>query len=822
MLQDLRDAFRQWRRTPLVTAVALLSLALGIGANLALFSLVDALLFRTLPVHDPHSLIRVEVEDGPFGPVDAVVIPAVWAHVRDHQPFAATVFGAALERVNFAAGGEARYGFALQVSGNALDALGIGARLGRTIQPEDDGAGAPPVAMLSYGLWQREHGADPNVLGRTITIDGHAFTIVGVTPASFFGLEVGRQADVVLPLASASLLRDPEAVAASSAIRIYGRLVTGQTIEQATSTLRAWQPSLREATMPPPGPLADRHLNRPLGVASAAIGTSVLRSSYERPLLVLLGAVAMVLLIACANLAALVLARFSDRRHELGVRLALGASRWRLARGLVTDSLALSVAGAGLGLWVADRAVAFVIPQLSTPALQGAAPSLATGIDTRLLLVAATLALATGVVAGLIPAWRASAAAPQDALTQSARSGSSTRRGTRAMRVLVAAQVALSLVLVTGATLVVRSFVVLTTSPVGLEPDRVMVAALRGELAGATSESRFEKIAAIQGALGSIPGVEAVSGGIITPLSGMMAAAPVTVPGSRYVPPPDRPPGGFAPFNYVLPGFFRAIGTPVIDGREFEEGDAASRRGFALVNQAFADQHFPDDSAIGRVLMLGQTELDIIGVVANSRLMSLREDRPAAMAFGLLTQDARTSPIANLRFVLRAADPDALRGGVVTALRAVDPSLSVEFRTMRDDADASVTRERLLAWMGALFAALGLLMAATGLYGTFAYAVSRRRHELGVRLAVGATPSAIRQLILGESAVVLAVGAVAGIAGSLAAARFVESLLFGVNARDPWLLALAVTVVGAVAAMATWRPAHQASRLDPVTVLRAE
>ncbi len=822
MLQDLRDALRQWRRTPIVTAVALLSLGLGIGANLTLFALADALLYRSLPVRDPHSLIRIETEDGPFGPVEATVTPAVWARVRDHQTFAASVFGAAFERVNFAQGGEARYGFALQVSGNALDVLGIGARLGRTIQPQDEESGAAPVAMISHGVWQREHGGDPNVLGRTITIDGHAFTIVGVTPASFFGLEVGRQADVVLPLASASLLRDPEMVAASSVIRIYGRLATGQTIEQAAGTLRAWLPSLREATRPSPGPLADRHLNRPLGVAAAAIGTSVLRSSYERPLLVLLGAVAIVLLIACANLAALVLARFSDRRHELGVRLALGASRWRLARSLVTDSLALAAIGAAVGLWIADRAVTVVVPQLSVPALQGVTPSLAAGIDARLMLVAGALALVTGVLAGLIPAWRASAAAPQHALAPSARSGTSTPRAVRTMRVMVVAQVALSLVLVTGAALVVRSFQVLTTSPTGVEPDRVLVAALRGDLTGPTPVARFEKIAAIQQALAAIPGAEVVSGGIITPLSGMMSAAALTVPGSRYVPPPDRPSGGFAPFNLVLPGFFHAIGTPVIDGREFEEGDAASRRGVALVNQAFVEQHFPGQYAVGRVLMLSQTELEIIGVVANSRIISLREERPAAMAFGLLTQDARTTPMANLRFVLRAAQPDTLRGGVVAALRAVDPSLSVEFRTMRDEADASVNRERLLAWLGTLLAILGLLMAAIGLHGTFAYAVSRRRHELGVRLAVGATPGHVQRLILGESAVVFTIGAILGTAGSLATARFVESLLFGVDARDPLLLALAVALVSVVAVTATWRPAHRAAHLDPMTVLRAE
>lgn len=292
MRHDLRDAVRQWWRTPIVTAVAVLSLALGIGANLALFSLMDALLLRSLPVRDPQSLVRVVAEEGPFGTVDASVTPAAWEHIRHHQPFAATVFGAAPSRVNFAQGGEARYGSALYVSGNALDVLGVGARLGRTLQPADDEAAAPPVAMIAYGVWRREYGGVPQLLGQTIAVEGHPFTIVGVAPQSFFGLEVGRQSDVILPLASRSITRGAAETTMSPWVRVYGRIAAGQTIDQASAALRAWQPSLREATMPPPGPLAERHLRSPLSVASAAIGTSILFRSYERPLFVLLGAVA--------------------------------------------------------------------------------------------------------------------------------------------------------------------------------------------------------------------------------------------------------------------------------------------------------------------------------------------------------------------------------------------------------------------------------------------------------------------------------------------------------------------------------------------------
>lgn len=830
MLNDLGNALRQWLRTPVVTAVALASLALGIGANLALFGLVDALLLKSLPVRNPQSLVRFAWDDPRFGAVDLTVSTPVWTHVRAEQPFAESVLAVASDRVNLARGGEARFVPALYVNGGGLDVLGIAPALGRNLQPDDDQPGAPPAAMISHGLWQRDFAGRTSVLSETIHIHDQAFSIVGVAPPSFLGLEVGRGADVIVPISAepairgaAQLQRRPD----TPWLTIYGRLRPGQSADDATTALRGWLPALREATRPA-GPAGAQHLAVPPYAVSGAQGLSFLRRQYQQPLLVLLGAVALVLLIACANLAALVLARFTDRRHELGVRLALGAGRARLVRMLVAESLLLATAGAMAGIWFADVAVGALVPYLASS--NAATPTqLQVAIDLRLIAVAAALALVSGTIAGLVPAWRASNVSPQTSLAASTRGGTHGKRAARSMRVMVAAQVALSLVLVSGAAVMVRSFVGLTTNPTGVEPDRVLVALVGGGLAGPDAATRFARINRIRQSLAALPGVEAASAGIMTPLSGGMSAAPLEVPGSIYQPPAGTGDGivingsatTFTPFNRVLPDFFQVVGTPVINGRDFQDSDDASSPPVAVVNQAFAARHFGDGNPIGRTLVTGGRPLTIVGVAADSRQMTLKETTPLALAYGLLTQSA-TGPIPSLRFIIRSREPDTLRATAAAAIRGVDPRLSIEFRTMRDEADATVNRERLMAWMAALFAALGLVMAVIGLYGTFTYAVARRRGEIGVRMALGAARRDILGMVLREVALVLAIGTVLGLGGALASERLLQSLLIGTSARDPWMLTVAITGVVGAAILASFVPARRASRIDPMAALREE
>lgn len=825
-MHDFRDAWRQWTRAPFVTLVALASLTFGLGLTLAVVTLVDAVLLKSLPVRDPHTLARVVADDTQFGrgQVDVAVTQPVWEYLREEQPFAAEVAAFATDRFNLARGGEVRYVTGLYTSGNGLALLGVQAAAGRAIAPADDEAGAPGVAMISHALWQRDYAGAPDAIGATLWVDQQPFTIVGVAPSSFYGLEVGRRVDVILPVSARAGVQGPAWAVQRDHLpwlAIYGRLAPDVALGDASAALLAWTPALRDATRPA-GPTGDRHLVNPLQLVSGAQGLSWLRRQYAEPMVLLLGAVVLVWLIACANLAALVLARFTDRRHELGVRLALGASRGRLVRALLTESTLLSVAGAGLGLLLARSLLDGLVPFLTSPAFRGIPPAIDLTLDLRLAVAALTLAVLSALLAGLVPAWRATRVAPQATLVASTRRGGHGPGAARGLRALVTAQVALALVLSTGAALLVQSFIGLTTAPTGAEPDRVLVATIAGALAGDRPETRFDRLDELRRRLEALPGVDAVSAGIVTPLSAGMAAAPLEVPGSRYEPPIQTPLGAMSPFNRVLPGFFEAVGTPVVRGRSFDDADGPGSPPVLVVNQAFADQHFGDADPLGRVVIMGGVTFTIVGVTANARQMSLREERPVSMAYGLITQAGATGPIGSLRFVLRTATPDVVRTPVIAAVRDVDPRLHVEFRTMRDEADATVNRERLLAWLGTTFAALGLIMAVVGLYGTYAYAVVRRRAEIGLRMALGATRGDVVRLILREAGLVLAAGVALGLAGAAAGGRFVESQLVGIGSRDPvtWALCVAAVAVAAMAASAL--PARRAANVDPAVALRDE
>ena len=395
---------------------------------------------------------------------------------------------------------------------------------------------------------------------------------------------------------------------------------------------------------------------------------------------------------------------------------------------------------------------------------------------------------------------------------------------------MVAAQVALSLVLVAGAAVMVRSFVGLTTNPTGVDTDHILIAVVTGTLAGPEPARRYEVIEEIRRSLLTVPGVQSVSGGLITPLSSGMAAAQIEVPGSIYKPPAtgegvmviNGSATAFTPFNRVLPNYFTTVGTPIVTGRDFDDRDRPGTPPVAIVNQAFAARHFGDASPIGRTIITSGDTLEIVGLAADSKLMSLKDAQPIAMAFGAFAQLKSQAPIPRLRFAVRAGEPGQLRTGITNAIRGVDPRLAIEFRTMRDEADATVNRERLMAWMAGVFAALGLAMAVIGLYGTFTYVVARRRSEIGVRMAVGADRSAIVRMIMREAGVVLAAGLAVGLSGAFAAGRVLQNLLFAVSARDPWMLtAAAVSVIGA-AGLASLIPAWRASRTDPIAALRAE
>jgi len=438
--------------------------------------------------------------------------------------------------------------------------------------------------------------------------------------------------------------------------------------------------------------------------------------------------------------------------------------------------------------------------------------------DGRTLGLALSLTLVSAAIAGLLPALRSSQLAPLESLNEQARGVGGGRRTLKAMRALATGQVACSVLLLVAASLLVRSFVELTTRPTGLDRDRVLVAAVTDPYEPATPAGALQRIARLQGALATTPGGTGVSAGVISPLGGMMAAAPLRVPGSLEI----TPMGGYPPFNSVLPGYFDVLGTPLLMGRDFTQMDTAGgpigKRHVAIVNQAFAERHFGGFSPLGRVLMLGERELEIVGVVANARAMSLREERPVAMAYGALAERPNLQS-SNLRFVIRANEPESVRAGVLRSIRVIDPRIVVDLRTMSDDALRTVNRERLLAWLGGAFALLGLLIAVVGLYGTFAYAVVRRRHEIGVRVALGAGRADVLRLFMSEAAIVVLMGVMGGTAAALAGSRYMQSLLFGISTRDGASVAFAIGCMLVVAAAATFVPARRAASVQPSVTL---
>ena len=819
-MKDIRNALRQWGRTPLVTALAALSLTLGIASTLALFGLVDALLLRRLPVTRPDELTRIVGHGLRPGELQDIGVPTrVWQYVREHQRLFTTVLAVGTDRVNLGQTGETRYVGCAYVSDNYFSALGVRVVTGRALTVTDDVPGHASAAIISYRLWQREYGGE-DVIGRGISLEGHRFTIVGVAPPGFFGLEVGRVDDVIVPLAAQDIIRGTNSHLRrleSSWLQVYGRLAHVDDFEAGRAAIATWYPAIRAATRD--GVELERHLPYQFDLANAARGRSFVRGQYGDTLRILLLAVTVLLAIASLNLAMLGIARWSDRRHELGIRVSLGASRAQLSRAVFAESLLLATISGLSGLWIgytlANAGARFLTVNRFAPV----DTALVVALDQRLIVVAVAVTLMSGLITAALPAWRASRTVPLDSMRTHA-AGQHGRAALAVMRTLSVVQVALSVALLVSALLLVRSYVHLISRPTGVDADKVLVAIVTDPFSSARPADVMQRIERTRGALATVPGVTAVSAGLVTPLSGLMAATRMEIPGSQAL-----PMSGSGPFNYVLPGFFETLGTPLLIGRDFTPMDVAGGPGgghtVLIVNQAFANRHYGGFNPIGRTVMLGERAAQIVGVVANVRTMSLREDSNVAMAFGPLAQ-RQTNPNTNLRWVIRADAPRRVQHGVILALRALDPRISVEFRTISDEAVSTVSRERMLAWLGGLFASIGLLIVFVGIYGTFSYAVTRRRAELGIRIALGAPRIRIITQLLRDAAVVVAVGTGIGLGVARAGAQWMESLVFGLSPRDMETTAIACLAVVVAATIATYIPARRATLIDPSQSLREE
>lgn len=824
LAKDVRYAARGLAKQPTFTAFVVATLALGIGANTAMFSIADALVLRSLPVAHAERLTLLR-----SGTAETRMTSwpnPVWEAIRDRSALHDGAFAFSMNGFDLSERGEADPVEGLRASGGIFRVLGVRALVGRTFTEADDrrdGGPDGPVTVLGYGFWQRHFGG-ADVLGRTIALNRVPFTIIGVTPPEFFGPEVGRTFDVAIPLNTVALVNgDAEALDGRTSwwLNIMIRLAPQQTAEQATARLRAVQRQIAEETRPPNQrpENAARFLAAPFVLTPAALGRSQLRDSYRKPVLILLGLVGLTLLIACGNIANLMLARTAARRHELSVRTALGASGVRLARQLFTESLLLAAAGAAVGVLVAVWSSRMIVSQLSTGDDR---VFLAVGLDWQMLAFTAAVAAGTALLFGTVPAIRAARVAPIEAMKDQGRGTSSGRRLGLAGS-LVVAQVTLSLVLLIAAGLFVRSFASLATLDPGFDKNRVLLVHIGTRRAGLEPSAHAAMYERILSETRSVPGVERAALSQITPASGSMWNEQLELPERPELSEEQR----LALVNLVSPGWFATLGIPFIAGRDLSGTDRAGAPRAMVVNRAFVAKYVGRGNALGARIRLvthygdDPTPLEIVGVVEDAVYDSPREGAPPTMYWALAQQ--KDSP-GGLSLVVRSASatPAALVRSVEAAALGVNPNLSFVARPLAEQIGTTMTQERLIAGLSGFFGVLALLLAAIGLYGVTSYAVTRRHIELGIRMALGSTPAAVVRLVLGRVVLLVASGVLLGALVSWWAASLVESLLFGLGPRDPATMIGAVTMLTVVGAIAGWLPAMRASRIDPARVLRED
>jgi putative ABC transport system permease protein len=816
----IRSIWRSLIASPFISLAAVLSLALGIGANTAIFSIVNSLLIRPLPVRDPDRLVLVTYGTGGRG---ALTHP-IWEEVRRRQELFGGAAAWASEQFNLAAHGRSDFVDGLFVSGGFLDTMGLRPILGRGISAMDDApSGSPdgPVIMLGYDFWRRRFGGDPGVVGRSLTIGRHPMTIVGVAPPGFFGLDVGSTFDIAVPFAVEPLLhnRFPQLSARTSWwVNILLRRKDGQSLTEAVATLRAIQPGVREATIPQtysPQDAAD-YLTVPFELQPVERGVSRLRERYQRPLMTIMVVVLLVLLIGCANIANLLLARAASRRHELSVRRALGASSLQLGVQLLFESLVLAAGGALLGLGLAVWGGRLLVRQLSAT---NRTALLDLTLDWRVLAFTAAVTVFTAIIFGMAPAIGAARVQPSEALKKQGRGVFGERRFSPS-HLLVIGQVTLSLVLVFAAGLFIRTFQTLTTQPIGFTRDRVLVVRI-DNLTDAPTQVAMGLYERLRQAAAAVPGVEVASASAMTPVNGILWQFLLELPDGPALPEPDRTVAA----NLTMPGYFATFGTRLLAGRDFLASDTRSSQPVAIVNQAFARKYFDGKSLLGRRIRQagfgGRPSIDreIVGIVEDAVYQTLRQ-ADAATVYLPLAQ--RPQPPASINISVRSAfgSPEPLTNAVFAALSRVAPDAMLTARSVSDQLQGSVAQDRLVAMLSGLFGVLAVVLAGVGLYGVTSSAVARRRTEIGIRMALGARPGNVIRLILTSVAAQVGLGIVFGTLISLWASRFVATLLYGLHPRDPLALGAGALVLATIGALAGWLPARRAAKIDPAVALR--
>jgi predicted permease len=831
LLQDLRYAVRMLTKSPGFTVVAILTLALGIGANAAIFSITDQVLLRLLPVQKPEELVVLHSpgpqhgrnwSDGDRG--------AAWSYpmykdLRDHNEVFSGLLARFATQASVAGQGQTELANAELITGNYFEVLGVSPALGRIFNSQDETApGANPVVVLSYGYWQRRFGRDPGILNKQLVVNGISMTVVGVVHPGFFGVQVGQTPDVFVPMTMKAQMTpnwDGLADRNDHWLAILGRLKPGISPQKAEAGLQPEYNAIlqSESSAMKLSPQSKKEfLEKKILLDPGSHGRPILQHDSGKPLVILLSMVGLVLLIACANLASLLVARGEARQREIAVRMAMGAGRSRLIRQLLTESLLISLAGGAAGLvvgsWTLGTLVSSVPDNIGASGLQGK-------FDYRVLAFAFGLSVLTGILFGFLPALRSTRADLQTTLREQGANVFGGKSNVRLRKLLLVSQVALTVVLLASAGFFVRSLMNLKSQDLGVRTDHIVQFSVSPELNRYTPAQTVALVDRLRESIAALPGVRSVSASEMALLANSDAYANIT-------------PEGFAMTedtntdvqqNWVGPNFFSTLGIPLLAGREFDNRDVSSSPKVAVVSEKTVQMYFHGQNPIGRRFAFGSgndvhPDIEIVGLVKDSKNTDLRQEiRP--LVYIPYTQDTHQG---NATFYVRTnVEPTAMASTLRKTVQNADANLPVfDLKTLDQELDEIAFSERLLTFFSLCLGVLAALLAAIGLYGVMAYMVSRRTREIGIRMALGATQQNVAWLVLRENVRISATGLGIGLVAAFAIGKLIESQLFGVKASNPLVFLTAAIMLSAVAFLAGWLPARRASAVDPMVALRHE
>ncbi len=833
-MRNVKLALRTLFKTPFVTAVAVVSLALGIGANAAIYSLFDEMLLRALPVREPERLVNFSSEGPKAGSVscnqagdcEMVFSYPMLRDLEKKQTSFTGIAGHFIFGVNLAYRGQTLNSSGVFVSGSYFPTLGVQPALGRLLTPTDDQTvGGHFVTVLSHSYWETQLGANPSVINDKIVVNGHPMTIIGVAPRGFEGTTLGTKPKVYVPISMRGLMTpgfDPGFTNRRSYwVYMFGRLKPGVSMEQATAAINSvYRPIINDVEVPLQEGMSERSLTRfktkKLDLVEGRQGQSSLHGETRTPLLLLLSITGVVLLIACANIANLLLARAAGRSLEMAVRLSLGATRRQLLSQLLTESVLLAVLGGAVSLLLAHWTLALlasIVPPSVTESAQYT-------LRMPVVAFAAGMSILTGMAFGLFPALHST----RPDIVSSLRAGSGKHSGARSAArfrtSLVTAQIALSMALLISAGLFIKSLQNVTRVNLGIRPDSVVAFGISPVLNGYTpvrAQALFERV---EDELSAIPGVTGVAATRMLLISGSNWGSSVRVQGFEAGPDTDRQ----SSFNMIGPGYFRVLGIPVMSGREFARSDALGSSKVAIVNEAFVKKFNLGRDAVGKRIGTGrrtdQPDMEIVGVIKNAKYSDVKDKIPPQF----FTPYRQDSTVGSMNFYVRTSrSPEQLMRTLPAVLKSIDPTLPIEdLKSLPRQIQENVALDRMISTLSAAFAALATLLAAVGLYGVLAYTVAQRTREIGVRMALGADAGRVRGMVLKQVGVMTLIGGVIGVAAAFGLGRWAGSLLFEIKGNDPIVFTLAAALLSAVALGAGYIPARRASRVAPMQALRYE